>query len=283
MPREKFTAKEILLAVVAICPALGAVVADDFPSVCLMLAISLIATVYLCYIHHAAPWKRVLAAILASAVLIFLGWRHFILHGHPDAARKLEAPAAVAKKQDIKPPTIHDLFMNDFSLLSYNGILEAALDAQHGDGRISGIEYKVWDDFSANSKFISVYVPKTQYLFDVLVALADSCQEKTKTRSRNVTLPSAAYVGKGAALSVINNSLHIEVKFKNPGDTSWVNDSELKFSGRIYLYFEDDLSPFQLGALDEWFRSKSLFPQLRGNDYATAKWLQEQANNSKIK
>jgi hypothetical protein len=88
---------------------------------------------------------------------------------------------------------------------------------------------------------------------------------------KNVTLPSSHPAG--FTIDVTKKAIGAQIKVKNTGDSSSVDSSELVFTGRIYFYFEDDISLSQLGSLDILYREKSMSPQFRGPDYAITKWL----------
>ena len=61
---------------------------------------------------------------------------------------------------------------------------------------------------------------------------------------------------------------------KNPGDTAKIFSKDLHFSGRIYIYHEDDLTLQQLGFLEGLYKANNLSIQFRGSDYVVARWLQ---------
>jgi hypothetical protein len=55
------------------------------------------------------------------------------------------------------------------------------------------------------------------------------------------------------------------------------HSNALKFTGRIFIYHEDDLSTEQLGSLITLYKSHGLTPDFRGPNYREIKWLQDQA------
>ncbi len=98
-------------------------------------------------------------------------------------------------------------------------------------------------DFDANTKFISYYIPQTSSLFDVCKALLSNSE---------------------AALS-ISESCYIEQEFCGERIAS----SELRFSGRIFIYSEGELTGEQKEVLRMGAKEVGLAVQFRGPQYAT--------------
>jgi hypothetical protein len=48
---------------------------------------------------------------------------------------------------------------------------------------------------------------------------------------------------------------------------------DLKFSGRVYIYYQAYLSEEDIDELERYYKEKGLDPVFRGSDYQTYKWL----------
>jgi hypothetical protein len=116
-----------------------------------------------------------------------------------------------------KPPTLHDYFKNDFSnLLRVNNTLEI----KSNDGKATlNIEWCVYMDFAANTQFISYYLPHSSETYEASMSLSEAHKNILEYTKKN-----------------------LEIGGKHPADPATTYSRTMTFSGRVYLYHEDDLS-----------------------------------------
>ena len=169
------------------------------------------------------------------------------------APREDNSSSPTAAPTRDEPQTLHNLFSHDFPYLA----LGSSAEIRDSKGAvISTIEYKVWQDPATNSKFLSVYVPKSSDTFGICHSIADRYE---------------AFFDKFQSL---------EVKQGNAVDLSNSDSSDLVFTGKIYIYYEDELSLGQLGQLDDYYKSKHLTAQFRGMAYSISLWLRDQSERA---
>ena len=94
-----------------------------------------------------------------------------------------------------------------------------------------------------------------------------------KAPIQSITAPAHPADAARMILAAKDNAF-VGITFKNPRDSSIVNPLDFISSGKIYLYYEYDLSLDQLGSLESLFQSKGLSPQFRNFDYASICWSQ---------
>jgi hypothetical protein len=189
-----------------------------------------------------------------------------------DAAERQNTKSTAAPTRAASQrPTVNDLFMTDFPLLSSNGKAEA-LSATSTNKAVS-IEFRVWYDLETNAKFVSIYVPFSPATFEVLKAVAEGHNDILKSRIQSITAP-ANPADATRMMLALRDGAFVGITFKNPRDSSIVNPLDFISTGKIYLYYEYDLSLGQLGALEDLFQSKGLSPQFRNLDYASICWKQ---------
>jgi hypothetical protein len=105
-------------------------------------------------------------------------------------------------------------------------------------------------DSFAKSDFISFYIPKCKDPYAISKELADLVSP-----------------------IVENNKNMPNVRVTVPGDTSPTSSTDSTFSGRVYIYYEDQFVPRQVADLLEVYTAKGYSLQLRGGDYNTAMFL----------
>jgi hypothetical protein len=154
-------------------------------------------------------------------------------------------------KPTLMPKTVKQLFETEFPALLK---LTSALDATFADGTKLQVPMYVYHDYDSNADFVGFYVPHSPHLFDVALSLiAGHKDEYQKLRKE------------------------IQIETKGPGDLVTVKSEDLTFTGRVYLYHEDELSLRQLADLTDAYKAANLIVQFRGQSYAAGKWLQETA------
>ncbi len=149
-------------------------------------------------------------------------------------------PTAATSSVAPPIPTLADLF----SKQDFSNVLRANTDFPITDqkGKILVIKVQLYLDFQGKNTFVGFYVPHTPAVFDACAYLADHC-DIPLSLGKNV--PSGGRVGE-------------ITKYE-----------DLVFSGRVYLYHEDELSDSQKGKLSDLYASKHLEVKFRGTQY----WL----------
>lgn len=108
-------------------------------------------------------------------------------------------------------------------------------------------------DHTSNTKFLSFYVPHGPDSFAAIAAL---------TKDYKLLLTSST----------------VQMLSQNPGEATFSDSKDLRFSGRVFIYHEDLLTLQQLGQLEGMFKAESVVPQFRGHQWVTGKMLQDRAN-----
>lgn len=168
------------------------------------------------------------------------------------------------KNKEMLRPSIHDLFLTDFPLLSVN--YSAEVGSSDGRGSAVPVEIRVWHDLRSRAKFVGIYVPYTPRTFEVLKAVTDPYAAIKKAPIQSFTAPANTAEATMMELAAKDN-VFVGVRFKIPGDSSPIDPLDFPFTGSIYLYYETALSASQIGELETAFRANKLSPQFRGSDY----------------
>ena len=146
-----------------------------------------------------------------------------------------------SKKQSISPSTktLLDLFKNDFS-----NLLRAGQDIamMNKDISLTTIKSQAYLDFTSQTIFIGYYIPDTPQTYAICVYLSNNYK------------------------TALDLTKHVMAEESSTG-LQPVNTSELKFSGRVFLYHETPLFEEQRRALFALYKSKGLSPQFRDYHY----------------
>ncbi len=92
----------------------------------------------------------------------------------------------------------------------------------------------------------------------------------------SMTLPSGVTKGTIITGGIDNTSNQMIPRFsmKYPADLTSVSLTDLVSTGRVYIYFEDELTLGQLGLLEDIYKTKHLSPQFRGAAYASSRQIE---------
>jgi hypothetical protein len=142
------------------------------------------------------------------------------------------------------PRTLKDAFLLDYTktLLSSSTNRSVTVNLPNGDKATVPLMMRVYYDFAAGSKFISVYVPSTIAIRQVCFAIANSAVE-TMNAQDAATPVSGEHAGE------------------------MTSSTQLKFSGRIYVYHESPILRSDRDELSSYFRQKDLDIIFRGESY----------------
>ena len=188
----------------------------------------------LLYYHKQTPavWVTFLT-IMSLTLALCLGWQQSITDKNQPAEK------TKAKHLPDKELTLLYLFENDF-----NNLLRAGenLTLEFKTGEKLNVKSKLYLDFEAQNEFVGFFIPNTPGTFNICIYLAE--HYKTALELKNKTM----------------------VEMSGPGIQP-VNSSELKFSGRIFIYHEYPLLESQKRELLTLYEQHSLSPQFRGSEY----------------
>jgi len=194
-----------------------------------------------------ALWTSLVASALGIAMYCVLWTRPKVIA--EEQTLKPIPPVENAAGPDLTPKSIYDLFTSDFSRL---GDIQSDLTLHHKDGsKLEGVKALWFQDFESRSEFVSIYVPSGLDTYEVCRSIPGVFNK---------------------ILNIFHSSMVTEQK--DPADSHREKSAELVFTGKVYIYYEGDLSHEQIGVLESIFKSKNLSPQFRGKDYATVRWLQ---------
>lgn len=140
------------------------------------------------------------------------------------------------------PLTFRQIFDTDFSD-KYSISSVFTVIAPQDDKRCQ-LGFRILVDFSAISKYAAFFVPRFPHSHWLCGQIAENIEK---------------------FFVEIENSYLLQMT--SPGDTAAMNSKDLKFSGRVYLYHEDDLSLKQLAELEELFQKHERTAQFRGHAY----------------
>jgi hypothetical protein len=169
--------------------------------------------------------------------------------------------AAKQMRPSLPPmPSLLSLFMTDFMNKGSGGGI-TLLGNAYAELTFSGdtnlrILYNIVQDFGSRSKFIIFYIPSSQHTYDAIEFLADGYKQYI-----NTTMPYSESGGEGVQ--------------------SFTKSSELIFTGRIFIYYENPLTVAQLGKLAELYNQHGVSPEFRSTQYALAVWNSIRSGDAK--
>lgn len=108
----------------------------------------------------------------------------------------------------------------------------------------TNVEGQVYIDLPAKSMFVGYYVPHSANSFDICKALIGAPKVSIDAMKRGISV-------KGGSL----------------GESSKTSLDDLIFTGRVYIYSEDDFTPRQVSDLTDLFAKQQESLVLRGGDY----------------
>jgi hypothetical protein len=182
--------------------------------------------------------KKLLAAILIAGGITATVFG-FVLYFEASASR---ATAAF--------PRLEDYFVRDFNFLSLNStISERAQNPANGLDVTVEIPFRLYQDFTTNTEFITVLVP---FFSDIrLSEIVLSFLEHLKSDIIAARTRLRSDIGTGGS---------------TPGSPMSFS-KDLSFSGRVFLYTMNPLDPVQIGELVSSYRKDGLMLEIRGSDY----------------
>jgi hypothetical protein len=159
---------------------------------------------------------------------------------------------------------VRDYFEVDFS---HTVKMEVPVQLCARDGSEIQVISRIHLDFSSKALFASFYLDRV-YSPDELVELIDQLDSlwvQGWPGPTNIMLPAAKVYAAGELK--IDNKDRFAITSTFPGSPSIKHD-ELHFSGRIYLYFDADLTPEEQLKIKSSIKNNMLDPHFRGVTYA---------------
>lgn len=200
------------------------------------------------------------APLLAPVVAFLLsGWGQLALIalgfvGLSLAMREKQAPVPIPTSTATpppapKPPTPDEIFRSDFPHLTKFG---GDIQFDNGFTQIT-IPYYVYIDFFAKSKFVGLFIPRV-----------------SRPAKPDEPLPPETNVSAGLSDTVLQLLKDMDEKvvteLRQVGGQP-MSQKDSVFSGRVFLYHEDYLSPAQQAYLIDLYKEKGFDAQLHGPDY----------------
>jgi hypothetical protein len=178
-------------------------------------------------------WKLLFAAVFLFLCIWILPKINLFSKKH----RNINSETKTDKK--VEDITLLYLFENDF-----DNLLRASEDIilTDKDGSQTTVKSKLYLDFESQTEFVGFYIPPVPETFDICIHLAE--QYKTVLELAKEVMVESSGIG-----------------------LQPVNISELKFSGRVFMYHEYPLLEAQKRELFTLYQKHDLSPQFRGTDY----------------
>jgi hypothetical protein len=191
--------------------------------------------------HHWRSLKRYAVTGVIVALMLLVCIPQFVNQW------KIEHPG----KADASLPTLLDLFKDDFTSPEISC-------AGYAPNRLTGaeaVQIQAWlcFDFASRSKFLSFYIPHSGITPNVLDYIANNYDK----------------------LTALNNYF---IEVKKAGEPR-LSSKDFTFSGRIYLYHEDELTSGQRAILEKVFGAHGVEPVFRGTDYLQVQILKKRATS----
>jgi len=211
-------------------------------------------------------WGYPLAAVTGALLLSGYWWLTGVMLRPAQSHSVPQGPALVPTRvEDEKPPTLLDLFKHDFpNMLKATDTDVDAYTVSSRKGSTVKIKRQIYEDFEAKVKFIGFYIS-------------------------NPSLPGEDFSGQqtfAACLELLSHGsvqgtfddFEKKVLVMSGYADQMTRQSELSFSGRVFIYHEEFLSIPQKADILKAYKQKTMDVTFRGPDYLGAKviaWHQE--------
>jgi len=190
--------------------------------------------------------------------------------GNTGSAMK-QQPPAISKPQKGSPAwpyyeakehltdptklTLHDLFMTDFQ--DGNQTIEDRRTLVSPSGRAVVVERRVVLDLQGGTKLIQFYIPVWHDTYNVCAVISDDHD------------------------TLLREADEFTITSKGIGDSTVTSSKDLRFTGRIFIYHETELTAEQIGDLTKIYRSKGVYVQLRSSTYLSFRKMQTTIDKTK--
>jgi len=207
--------------------------------------------------HWTLNWKTLDRSCITVGAVIGVVATWHALQRPPQSVQVSSAQQARTAQPpaQILPKTLETLFQTDFRQFLK---VQKTIDVTLLNGQKIQMRIAIPEDIEANSMFLMAYIPRSPHTFLICVSLSGEAEKIVKDLSSEA-----------------------EVRYKWPGESSQKTSKTLKFSGRVYAYHEDELSPRQLVDLTDFFLSKGLLVQFRSEEYVGESFRNELLRSQK--
>jgi len=141
--------------------------------------------------------------------------------------------------------TLRQYFDNDFPNLSVDRSVRL-----RGPGFEEEISLKILMDFNSNTKYLSLYIPCNSSYLDI-------CKRILRNLDRLLAIDD-----------------RVEIKTGLPGERL-ISSKNLAFSGRVFIYSENNASESEIDELDQFAKQQKLHIQYRGPEFAKERTAME--------
>ena len=163
--------------------------------------------------------------------------------------KEVTTDSPIAKSNNEEPPNVLSVFVHDSTTLDMTGaVISAAIDLVIPNYPFRIFYYGIYN-FQAESKYLSVFVAHSPYTFSILEGMAISYQRM---------------------FDAIDPRLGLD--YQAVGQSGVSKTWELKFSGRINIYIDDQLDTQQLGTLIKLFKDNGVSAYFYSTDYVFGAW-----------
>lgn len=149
---------------------------------------------------------------------------------------------STATASELKFPTVAELFKSDFPQFFK---ISSEMTTKVGIAPPVNFTAQVYKDLEAQSMFLGIYIPASPFTFSACLGIAHDYEKILKEAENAVII------------------------YTRPGEHVPNTSRNLKFSGRIYIYHEQELSVREIADLVDIFKSRNLSVQFRGMSYAS--------------
>jgi hypothetical protein len=148
------------------------------------------------------------------------------------------------------PLSLEDLFDTDFPYANIGRAL--TMSPAENQSALVTVKSRLFLDFDARSEILSLYMP-----FQIDDNLAFT-----------IANGMAAHVAEIVDLnSDINKQVQLNSSVMHPGESAQTPLNELRFSGRVYIYLENDPTDAQKANIEAQYTCRNIAVQIRGMDW----------------
>jgi hypothetical protein len=197
------------------------------------------------------------AASVALSIIVFAGlvsWSVWPTASITPQSQPEQEHQAVPHRQG--PPSLESLFNSDFNYILRQSDTIGLERKDRKTLRVLEtifVKLNIYEDFSSNGLFIAFYIPATDETAFYCHLIAENVNAMIQNALRKVQISA----GQLDALS--------ETKA-----------SDLKFTGRVYIYYETPMTLREQADIQDAFSRSGASVQFRSREYTMAHWLSQQ-------
>jgi hypothetical protein len=188
----------------------------------------------------------------AGIATIYIAVQFFLAKKRSQRSAQDEAPATVksnmdsSEKSPILPKPLKELFDTDFPHL---GKKTRPIPLNYQNSEQINCVMQVHQAFESGVEFISFYIPRCGKVVEVCDYFANNFRHD---------------------YDQLKEQIHFNIR--SPGETIMDRSADLRLSGRVYLYHEDEMNYSEYARVTESFGRHDLTPRFRGSGYVADEW-----------